>query len=83
MRLRGVVAMLDGLTVVRVPATRLPDDFGFMIAHRVATVAPVKLESYVIHDNPPGINGSLVEGRISYDAFVLTGAGAEIPAPSF
>ena len=71
MRLRGVVALLDGLTVVRVPATRLPAEFGFMIAHPVATVAPVKLEDYTIHENPPGISGSLVEGRINYDAFIL------------
>lgn len=26
---------------------------------------------YKTHDNPPGINGALVEGRICYDAFVL------------
>lgn len=48
-----------------------PGDFGFMIAHPVATVAPVKLEDYTIHQNPPGISGSLVEGRVCYDAFVL------------
>ncbi|MFR3132660.1 MAG: hypothetical protein ACLTNI_07520 [Lachnospiraceae bacterium] len=71
MRIRGVIANLDGLTVVKVPATRLPENFGFMIAHPCATVAPTKLESYKTHQNPPGINGSLVEGRIVYDAFVL------------
>lgn len=71
MRVRGVIANLDGLTVVKVPASRLPENFGFMIAHPCATVAPTKLESYKTHDNPPGINGSLVEGRIVYDAFVL------------
>ena len=71
MRLRGIVSNLDGLAVMRVPSTRLPSDFGFMIAHRVATVAPTKLEDYKIHEDPPGINGSLVEGRINYDAFVL------------
>jgi len=71
MRLKGVIAMLDGLTVIKVPATRLPDDFGFMIAHPIATVAPTKLESYKIHDNPPGISGALVEGRIAYDAHIL------------
>lgn len=71
MRLRGVIAMVDGMPVVRIPANRLPDDFGFMIAHPVATVAPTKLADYTIHDNPPGINGALVEGRINYDAFVL------------
>ena len=71
LRLRGVIAILDGAFVVRVPANRLPEDFGFMMAHPVATVAPVKLEEYRIHQDPPGISGGLVEGRINYDAFVL------------
>ena len=72
MRLRGVIANLDGLTVIRVPAVRLPDAFGFMVAHPIATVAPTKLASYKIHRDPPGINGSLVEGRINYDAFIMS-----------
>ena len=71
MRIRGVIAMLDGAKVIKVPAPRLPDDFGFMIAHPVATVAPTKLEDYRVHRDPPGISGSLVEGRICYDTFVL------------
>lgn len=71
MRLKGVIAMIDGAQVIKVPATRLPENFGFMLAHPVATVAPTKLEDYKIHLDPPGISGSLVEGRICYDAFVL------------
>lgn len=71
MRLRGVIGNLDGMTVIRVPAGRLPAKFGFMIAHPVATVAPTKLADYRVHKDPPGISGSLVEGRINYDAFVL------------
>ena len=68
---KGVVGMIDGMDVVKLPATRLPAKFGFMIAQPVATVAPTKLEEYRTHDNPPGISGKLVEGRIVYDAFVL------------
>lgn len=71
MRLRGVVSNLDGATVIKVPANRVPEKFGFTLLHPVATVAPVKLADYKVHDNPPGINGYLVEGRIYYDAFVL------------
>lgn len=71
MRMRGVIGMLDGFSVIKVPANRLPEAFGFMLAHPSATVAPTKLEEYNIHVNPPGISGSLVEGRICYDAFVL------------
>ena len=71
MRLRGVISNLDGAAVIKVPAVRLPENFGFMLAHPCATVAPTKLEEYKIHQDPPGISGSLVEGRICYDAFVL------------
>ena len=71
LRLKGVIGILDGMTVQKIPANRLPAGFGFMIAHPCATVAPTKLEDYTIHENPPGISGSLVEGRICYDAFTL------------
>lgn len=71
MRLRGVISNLDGLNVIKVPKMRLPGGFGFMLAHPVATVAPTKLEDYKTHQDPPGISGELVEGRICYDAFVL------------
>nr|WP_296458311.1 hypothetical protein [uncultured Acetatifactor sp.] len=71
LRLKGVIAMIDGSMVIKVPANRLPKGFGFMIAHPCATVAPTKLEDYKVHEDPPGISGSLVEGRICYDAFVL------------
>lgn len=71
MRLKGVIGNLDGMAVVKIPASRLPKNFGFMIAHPCATVAPTKLEDYKIHQDAPGISGSLVEGRICYDAFVL------------
>lgn len=70
-RKKGVIGNLDGATVIKVPASRLPEGFGFMLAHPCATVAPTKLEDYKTHQDPPGINGTLVEGRIVYDAFVL------------
>lgn len=70
-RKKGVIGILDGAMVIKVPASRLPENFGFMLVHPSATVAPTKLEDYKLHDNPPGINGTLVEGRIVYDAFVM------------
>lgn len=71
LRMKGVIGVLDGMNIQKIPANRLPSDFGFLVAHPCATVAPVKLEDYVVHENPPGISGSLVEGRVVYDAFVL------------
>lgn len=69
--IKGQVGMIDGMPVVLTPTTYLPTGVEFVIAHSAAITSPVKLEDYKIHDNPPGINGKLVEGRIRYDAFVL------------
>lgn len=71
MRIKGVIGNLDGAAVMKVPAIRLPNKFGFMLCHPSATVAPKKLEDYKLHQDPPGISGSLAEGRVCYDAFVL------------
>lgn len=71
LRKQGVVSNLDGALVIKVPSVRLPEKCGFIMCHPCATVAPTKLEDYKIHQDPPGISGSLVEGRICYDAFVL------------
>ena len=67
----GQVGTVDGTAIVPVPSSYLPAGVNFIITHPVATVRPIKLEDYKIHDNPPGISGQLVEGRIRYDAFVL------------
>ncbi len=71
LRLKGVISNLDGCNVIKVSENRLPEGFGFLMCHSVATVAPTKLEDYKLHQDPPGISGVLVEGRICYDAFVL------------
>ena len=71
MRKLGVVGILDGMAVVKVPSSRLPENLGFMIAHPAATVAPVKLEDYGVHNDTVLSSGSIVTGRICYDAFVL------------
>lgn len=70
--IRGQVGMIDGVPLIVVPTAYMPTNCEFIITHPVACCAPVKLAEYKIHDNPPGINGWLVEGRVYYDAFVLT-----------
>lgn len=71
MRLKGVISNLDGMNVIKVPSKRVPKNFGFMVAHPCATVCPTKLADYKTHQDPPGISGTLIEGRIAYDAHVL------------
>lgn len=71
MLVKGQVGMVDGIKLIVVPDPLMPKGVNFIIAAKSATVSPVKLSEYKIHDNPPGINGWLVEGRVYYDAFVL------------
>lgn len=71
MLINGQVGEVDGVKIVMVPSSYFPANHAFVMCHPVATVSPKKLEDYKIHDNPPGINGKLVEGRCIYDAFVL------------
>ena len=68
---KGVIGEVDGCRIVKVPASRLPAGTAFIITHPMAATAPKQLEDYKIHDNPPGISGWLVEGRLIYDCFVL------------
>ena len=53
------------------PPAACPLNLALCCCHPCATVAPLKLQDYRIHSDPPGISGSLVEGRVVYDAFVL------------
>ncbi len=79
MQIKGLLGEVDGLKIVKVPASRLPSVTAnntttyadFIIAHPIATVAPTVLSEYKIHTDAPGISGWLAEGRIAYDAFVL------------
>lgn len=71
MLVKGQVGTIDGIPVVAVPKSYLPNGVDFIITNQSATTSPVKLSEYKIHDNPPGINGWLIEGRVYYDAFVL------------
>ena len=68
---KGVIGEVDGCKIVKVPATRLPIGCSFILTHPIAATGPKVLEDYKIHDNPPGISGWLVEGRLIYDCFVL------------
>lgn len=71
MLVNGQVGEVDGVKIVKAPTSYFPASAAFLLTHPMATVSANKLEDYKTHDNPPGINGWLVEGRTIYDAFVL------------
>jgi len=70
-KISGLVGEVDGVKIIKVPSSYFPATHSFILTHKVATVAPKKLEDYKIHMDPPGINGHLIEGRFIHDAFVL------------
>ena len=74
----GAVGTIDKTTIIVAPADYFVKGTNFIIRHPMAMTSPVKLADYKIHENPQGINGWLVEGRIYYDAFVLNNKKAAI-----
>lgn len=69
--INGLVGEVDGVYVIKAPASYFPKNVNFIVTNPIVMPAPIKLTEYKIHDDAPGISGHLVEGRIRYDAFVL------------
>lgn len=75
----GVMGQFMGADVIPVPDDYLMKGTSqcfFLIAHKSAILQPKKIQDYFVKQDPPGINGALLEGRFLYDAFVL-GAKAD------
>lgn len=78
-RKSGNYGTVDGVKLIVVPSSYMPSTMDgtvsrttdLIVTHPSAMVSPRKIEDFKTHDNPPGINGKLVEGRLIYDAFVL------------
>jgi len=73
---KGIVGEVDGMTVKRVPDSYFPDGLYFLVKCKSSTADPLKLQDAKIHQDPPGLSGNLLEGRVYHDSFVL-GAKAD------
>lgn len=71
-RKSGDLGKVDNVSIVIVPTTYMPTNVDLIITHPVATVSPMVLADYIMHEDAPGISGHLLEGRIVYDSFILT-----------
>ena len=67
---KGVCGEFQEQQVVRVPDSYLPN-INFMLCHGESLVAPTKIKTLRILTDVQGIDGSVLEGRQMYDAFVL------------
>ena len=68
---KGVVGELFGAKILKLPTSYLEADCYFMMWHKSSVLAPNKISNAKVHLDPPGISGSLLEGRWLYDAFVV------------
>lgn len=68
---KGKITEIGGAPVISVPKSYLPDGVAFIIKYKNATVDPMKLKMLRANDNVPGIAGTLMEGLVRYDSFVL------------
>ena len=69
---KGFKGTIDGMKVVPVPDSYFPEGVNFLIKYKGSTVDPVQLKTYRVLTEQRGVDGDVVEGRIIYDAFVLT-----------
>lgn len=69
--INGVVGEVDGVFIIKAPSSYFPSGVHCVLTNRMVMPSPIKLQDYKVHQDPPGINGWLCEGRIRYDAFIL------------
>lgn len=67
----GSLGKIDGLELIEVPVSYLPAKVSFIITYPPSTLLINQLEDYIIHENPVGYNGNVMEARLIYDLFVL------------
>ena len=68
---KGQIGMFNGAPVIVLPTSYMPEGCHAMLARKDAILMPKKIASFRTHDNPPGIDGWLMEGRVYYGGFVL------------
>jgi hypothetical protein len=77
---KGIIGQVDGITLVKVPASYLPANTGYLLIHSQVLVAPTKFNSIRILTDVQGIDGGVAELRRYYDCFIPTNHGVGIRA---
>lgn len=69
--INGKIAELNGMPIVSVPDSYMPTGVEFMIKYKRASADPMKLKMLRAITTVPGLAGTLVEGLVRYDSFVM------------
>lgn len=69
--LKGVVGKFGTLNVVGIPASMMPSGATLLAFQSKAVVLPMQITKTIIHEDPQGFDGNVLEGRYLYDAAVV------------
>ena len=73
---KGLVGTFDGMKVIPVPSSWLPEGVHFLIKAKGSTADPVKMAQYDVINKAVGYSGAVVQGLCYFDSFVI-GAKSE------
>lgn len=73
-RTEGVVAKIDGMPVIKVASSYLPEGVQFIVTIPSATKSPIKYSKIELRDAGNDGDGTFLNIRYYYDAFVLDNA---------
>ena len=68
-KINGSIGDIDDTAIIKAKSKYFPAGVDMIFVHPKVCSTPKQLADYKIHDNPPGINGWLCEGRMIYDCF--------------
>ncbi len=69
--IKGQKGEVDGSPLISVPDSRMPKGVDFMIKYKQASADPVKLKKLKLQIDPLGVAGTVMEGLVRFDSFVL------------
>jgi N4-gp56 family major capsid protein len=69
---KGILGMIDGITLVKVPVSYLPANTGYLLVYNQIAVSPHKFDMIRILTDVQGVHGAVAEGRRYYDCFIPT-----------
>lgn len=68
---KGVLGEVQGVQIIRVPDTYMPTKVDFLVVHPDVIMPVKKINTLRILKEHPDLDGSVLQGRFMYDAFVL------------
>lgn len=72
---KGIIGMVDGVTLVKVPSTYLPTNEVYLFIWEEVLIQPMKFNSVRVLTDVQGVDGAVAEGRRYYDVFIPTNKG--------